>query len=192
MCIVSLTPQLIMNVTIDNQCSIIELTSPAYYTKDNTCYIHLPQQVDSESKMKVNFKTGLDRSQFGGILLYRLQGKDRTLLKLLYPQRKEDTSKSCRLLVIWGWNSYKLYLHVRLIEHESALVWDKDKLKTFYDEYDSQYNIDFISEEWLLDDNIKLETKCGTSRRGLEMNINIRKKDYLNNPKKPLWIDSKR
>jgi hypothetical protein len=129
--------------------------------------------------MKVNFKTGLDRSKFGGILLYHLQ-------------RKEDTSKSCRLLVIWGRNSYKLYSHVQLIEHESTLIWDKDKLKMLYDGYDSQYNIDFIMEEWLLDDNTELETKCETSCGGLEMNISIREKNYLNNLVKPLWIDSKR
>jgi hypothetical protein len=169
-----------MNVTINNQCSNIELTSPVHFTKDTTCYIRFPQQVDSKSEMKVKFKTGIDRDTFGGVLLYRLQ-------------RKNDVSISTQLLVIWGWNSYKkLYSRVRLIEHENTLVWNEDKLKMLYDVYNSQYNMDFDKREWLLNDNTKLETRCETSRGGLEMNIIISEEKDLSLPRNPLWVDSKR
>jgi hypothetical protein len=131
------------------------------------CHIQSSQQVDSKSIVKANFKTGMDQVTFGGVLLYHLS-------------RKEDTSISTQLLVIWGYKSNKLYSHVRLIEHESTLDWDKEKLRMLYDEYDSQYNIDFIMEGRLLSDNTKLKTKCETSRGGLEMSVVIyEEKDLL-------------
>jgi hypothetical protein len=67
----------------------------------------------------------------------------------------------------------RFFSHVRLIEHESTLVWNEDKLKKLHDVYDSQYNIEVTTEEWLLNDNKKLKTKCKISHGGLEMNINI-------------------
>jgi hypothetical protein len=168
-----------MNVTVNNQCPNIELTSPVYFTKNAMYDMQLPQQVDSNSIVKVNFKTGINQDTFGGALSYRLQWKD-------------DASTSTQLLVIWGWNSYKFYSHARLIEHESTLVWDKDKLKTLYDGYDSRYNIDLDTEEWLLDDDTKLKTKCETLRGGLEMNIIISEEKHISFRRKPLWVDSKR
>jgi hypothetical protein len=168
-----------MNVTVNNQCPNIELTSPVYFTKNAMYNMQLPQQVDPNSIVKVSFKTGINQDTFGGVLSYRLQWKD-------------DASTSTQLLVIWGWNSYKFYSHARLIEHESTLVWDKDKLKTLYDGYDSRYNIDLDTEEWLLDDDTKLKTKCETLRGGLEMNIIISEEKHISFRRKPLWVDSKR
>jgi hypothetical protein len=164
-------------LTINNQCSNIELTSPVYFIKDTTCHEHSPQQVNSESIMKVNLKTGIDQETFGGVLLYHLQ-------------RKEITNT--KLLVIWGRKSDYFYSHVWLIEHESTLEWDKDKLKRLYDVYDSQYDNDFNIEEWVLDDNTKLKTKCETSHGGLEMNIFISEEKDPSSCRKPLWIDSER
>jgi hypothetical protein len=168
-----------MNVTIDNQCPNTELTSPAYFIKDTTRHMHFPQSVNSESKMEANFKTGMDGDTFGGTLLYHLQWK-------------EDASISTKLLVIWGWNSYGLYSHAWLIEHESALTWNEDKLKRLYDVYNSQCNIDFDEREWFLDGNKKLRTKCETSRGGLEMNIAISEETNLLSYRKPVWVDSNR
>jgi hypothetical protein len=169
----------VINVTIDNRCNNIELTSPVYFTKNTTCNVHPSQQVDFRNRMKVSFRTGMDQDTFGGALLYHLKGKD-------------DVSVSAQLLVIWGWNSYRLYSHVRLIEHENTLVWDKSKLKALYAGYDSQYDIDVIIEEWFLDDNKRLKTVCETSRGGLEMNIIISEEKDLLSCRKPLWVDSER
>jgi hypothetical protein len=168
-----------MNMTIDNQCSSIELVSPVYFTKDATCHIQFLQQVDSKSEMRVKFKSGIIQDTVGGILLYRLQWG-------------EDVSTSTQLLVIWGCKFNRFYSHVRLIEHESTLDWDKDKLKMLYDIYDSQCNINFNRREWFLDDSIKLKTKCEISHGGLEMIIIISEEKDIPLPRKPLWIDSKR
>jgi hypothetical protein len=175
----SLILQSTTNVTINNRCSNIELTSPVYFTKDNTCHTHLPQQVDSKSEIKVKFKAGINQDTFGGVLLYRLQWK-------------EDVSTGTQLLVIWGCKSDNLYSHVRLIEHESTLTWNEDKLKILYDVYNSQYNMDVIIEKWLLDDNTKLKTKYEISRGGLEINIIISEEKDMSSHAKPLWIDSEK
>jgi hypothetical protein len=168
-----------MNMAIINQCPNVELTSPIYFTNDAMHYIKFPQQVNSKSIMKASFITGIDRSTFGGILLYRLQ-------------RREDASTCIRLLVIWGCNSYRIYLHVLLIEHESAIVWDKDKLKMLYNEYDSQDDIDLNTREWLLNDNTKLKTDCEASYVGLEVETTISEEKNLQNFIVPLWIDFNR
>jgi hypothetical protein len=173
----SFTLQSIMNMTIDNRCSKTEMISPVYFTKDATRHIQFPQQVSSKGKMKVNFITGVDRGTFGGALLYHLQ-------------RKENASMSSQLLVIWGYESDKIYLHVWLVERKSTLVWNKDKLKRLCNVYNSQYHLGSITKEWLLDDNTKLKTRCKTSyESGLEMVVIISEEKDLLHPVKPLWID---
>jgi hypothetical protein len=142
--IISLTLQSTMNVIINNQCPNIELTSPVYFTKDTTCHIQFPQQMNSDSSVKVGFRTSINENMFGGVLLYHLQ-------------RKEDKSISVQLLVIWRCESDELYSYTWLIEHESTLVWNKDKLKILYDRYNIRYD---THEKWLLDDGTELETKC--------------------------------
>jgi hypothetical protein len=130
-----------MDVIINNQCADIELTSPVYFTKDAMSYIQFPQQVDSKSSVKIKFKIGISLDTSGGVLLYHLQ-------------RKEDTSISAQLLVIWGHKSNKLYSDVWLIEYESTLVWNEDKLKMLYDVYNIHHDLYYKLSGWLLDSTI--------------------------------------
>jgi hypothetical protein len=183
-----------MNVTINNQCSNIELTSLAYLIKDTTCHGYLPQQVNPMSRMNVNFKIDMYRSTFGGILLYHLQRKmnseldDRT-------DTDKDMSINTQLLVIWEFRINRLYSHAWLIEHKSTLTWSEDKLEWLYDVYDSLYDTDIIFNEgeWLLDDNTKLRTVCEASYEGyLEMSIIISEEKDLFRTQKLLWVDSNR
>jgi hypothetical protein len=162
--IVSLALRLTMNVTINNRCTNIVLTSPVYFIKDTVCHVYFPQEVNSGSIMKVNFKTSVDRCMFGGALLYHLQ-------------RKEDTLISTQLLVIWEYESDWIYSHALLIEHESTFSWSKDDLKRLYDVYNSRYNATSIIGRWMLDDNTMLKTKLTI----------FEQKDLLS-PRKPLWI----
>jgi hypothetical protein len=175
--IVSLTIQSVIDVTINNQCTDIELASSAYFTKDATCHMHLPQKVDSNHIMKANFMTGIDRDTFGGVLLYHLQ-------------RKENASVSTQLLMIWGYKSYGFYFHTLLIEHESALVWSKDRLKRLYDLYNSQYDIKSSVKIWLLNDNTELKTVCETSHGGFEVELIISEEKAQFHLIRPLCIDS--
>jgi hypothetical protein len=177
--IVSLTLQLTTSIYIVNQCFDIELVSPVYFAKDAMSYIHLHQQVDANYIMKVKFRAGIDRSAFGGALLYHLQ-------------RKKGASISTQFLTIWGYKSDNLYLRAWLIEHESILDWDKDRLKKLYDIYSSQLDRDFTIEGWLLDDNTKLKTKCRIAYNDFRMEVTISEEKNLNWPIKPLWIDPNR
>jgi hypothetical protein len=190
--IVSLTLQSVMEVAIDNQCTDIELTSSTYFIKDATCCIQFPQQVNPKSIMRTTFKTGADRDIFGGALLYHLKGKKNDEYN---NQSDKDTLISTQLLVIWGYNSDRIYSHVHLIEHKSTLIWNEDKLKRLYHVYDSQYKTySDISqeEEWLLDDNIKLKTVYVSSHGGFEIWVIISEDKYTFSPRKPLWIDPNR
>jgi hypothetical protein len=180
-------------VTIDSQCYNIELTSPVYFIKDATCHIQFPQRVNSESIMKFNFKTSIDRETFGGVLVYHLQRKKNDKFKGRSNTDK-NTSTSIQLLVIWGYKSHKPYSHAWLIEHERTLVWSKDKLKRLWHVYHSQDSMELVSnrKKWLLNDNMRLKTEYETSYGGFEMKIIISEERHRLYPIKPLWIDPNR
>jgi hypothetical protein len=190
--IVSLAFQSAMDVIIDNQCSGIELTSPVHFTKNTVHHIHLPQQVNSKSRIKASFKTGMYRSTFGGVLLYHLQRKENDE----YGDRPDkDISICTRLLVVWKFRIDRLYSHAWLIEHESTLVWSKDKLKKLYDVCDSLYDTDIIfnTRRWLLDENTMLQIICEASdEEDFEMNIVISEEKDIPRPQKPLRVDPDR
>jgi hypothetical protein len=138
-CNVSLIFQSAIDVTINNQCTSIELIFSACFIKDAACHMQFPRKVNANRIMKANFITGADRDTFGGALLYHLQQKDNTPI-------------SIQLLVIWRYNTNRLYSNAWLIEHENTLVWNENELEKLYSVYSSLYNIDFNTEEWLLDD----------------------------------------
>jgi hypothetical protein len=167
-------------MTIDNQCTNIELTSPVYFIKDTDYHIQFPQQVNHRSIMKANFVTGIDQDTFGGVLLYHLK-------------RKNDASISVQLLVIWKYKSNGIHSRALLVEHESTLAWDKVKLKRLYDGYGNQYEAYSVMNKgrWLLSDNIRLGTSCNLSYGGFKMNISIYEED-LPYFMFPPWIDSNR
>jgi hypothetical protein len=94
--------------------------------------------------------------------------------------------------VIWEFRIDSFDSHAWLIEHESTLIWNVDKLKRLYDVYISQRDADFIFNEgkWILDNNTELKTVCESSyEESFEMNIIISEGKNLHHPIKPLWID---
>jgi hypothetical protein len=123
--------------------------------------------------MNANFVTGIDQDTFGGALLYRLQ-------------RKEDTSISTRLLMIWKYDSGRIVSNALLVELENTLDWDKDKLKMLYDIYNNRHDLYSFLEEWSLDDNTELKTTCETSHGGFEMNVIISEDEDQILSQKPL------
>jgi hypothetical protein len=161
---VSLTLQSTMNVTINNQCSNIALTSPVYFIGDAACHIPFPQQTDCMSDMEISFRTDIYQGTFGGALSYHLQRKRNNESG---NRADKNTAISAQLLVIWKFRIDRLYAHACLIEHESVLTWDKDMLKRLYDEYDRQHNTDII----------------------FKMNVIISEGKHLLHPVKPLWIN---
>jgi hypothetical protein len=168
-----------MDVTINNQCTDIELTSTAYFTKDATCHIQFPLQVNTNRIMKASFITGINRDTFGGALLYHLR-------------QKEDASIITQLLVIWGYKSDGLYSYVLPIEHKNTLVWNEDKLKRLYNIYDSQCNVSSNIERWLLNNNTNLKAECELSHGGFGMNIIVSEEKNRVHLTRPLCIDPNR
>jgi hypothetical protein len=177
-CVISLNIQLIMNVTIKNECPNIKLTSPVHFVRDTTCHIQLSQQVNPKSTMKTKFITCVDQNTPRGALLYHLQ--------------KEDVLIDAQLLMIWGYNPNGLYSDVWLIDHESAFVWNEDKLKRLYDAYNIQGNIHYGVNHCLLNDNTKLEVVCKPSYGSFEIEVTISEYEHLSYPIKPLYIDPNR
>jgi hypothetical protein len=189
--IVSFALQSIMEVTINNQCTNIELTSPMHFIEDVTYHGHFPQKVNSESE-KVNFKIGVHQSTLGGALLYHIQRKKNDESN---NRADEDTAISTQLLVIWKFRIDRFYLYVYLVDHESTLVWNEEMLKMLYDVYNSQVDTEFIfdSGRWLLDNNTKLRITCeALCKRSFKKDITISEEKDLLHPTKPLWVDPNR
>jgi hypothetical protein len=166
-------------MTINNQCPNTELTYPIYFTKDATYHTQFPQQVNSKSIMKVNFITGIDQDTFGGALLYRLQ-------------RKENTTTSTQLLVIWGYRSDRTYLHALLVKHESILSWNEDKLKRLYGVYNGLWHRCSDPGIWLLNDDTELKIEYKVLDGGFRMEVIISEERDLVSYRKPLWVDPNR
>jgi hypothetical protein len=183
-----------IDVTIDNRCTNIALTSPVHFTKDAACHGHLSQQVDSKSIMKVGFKSSMDQDTFGGALLYHLQRKKNNESNH-QSNTDKDVSISTQLLMIWEFKINRLYSHSWLIDYESSLIWNEDTLKKLYDVYNNQSDTELIfdSGKWMLNDNKKSQITCKTSYKGgFKMNTIISEEENLIHPIKPLWVDSNR
>jgi hypothetical protein len=169
---VSLTLQSTMNVTINNQCSNIALTSPVYFIGDAACHIPFPQQTDCMSDMEISFRTDIYQGTFGGALSYHLQRKRNNESG---NRADKNTAISAQLLVIWKFRIDRLYAHACLIEHESVLTWDKDMFNT---------------GRLLLDNNTKLQVGCeAPHEKSFKMNVIISEGKHLLHPVKPLWIN---
>jgi hypothetical protein len=187
--IVSLTLQSTVDMIVDNRCTNIKLTSPIYFIKDAACPIQFPQQVNSESTMKVSFKTDIDQATFGGALLYHLQKREDESGD--WSDTDEDESISIKLLVIWGCKSDCFYSRAYIILHESTFTWNEEKLKMLYNLYNSQYQLCTKTGEWWLHVDLMLKTKCKRRHAGLEIVVSI-SEEYLKYPREPLWFDSNR
>jgi hypothetical protein len=176
-----------MDVTINNRCANIELTSPVWLIKDATCPIQFPQQVESNRIMKTNFATGIDRDTFGGAFLYRLQREKNV-------GSDKDISTSTQLLVIWGYKFGQPHSYVCLIEHESTLPWNEDELEKLCAMHDNRYEAcsNIYCNGWLLNDNTVVEIMFEPSHEGFEIDIIISEGENLPSHRKPLWIDSNR
>jgi hypothetical protein len=99
MCITSLTLHEVMNVTVHNQYSDIELASPVYFCNCGTYNEYPIERTSNGITMKIGFRFGLDKLP-GGILMYELQRKGNTKsdhrsrgnAKSLRPPRTDITS----------------------------------------------------------------------------------------------------
>jgi hypothetical protein len=67
-----------LNITIRNQYSGLELTSPVYCSKNATCRVSPSQQIVTGSIMEASFGIVTMRKNFKGALLYKLRREHTT------------------------------------------------------------------------------------------------------------------
>jgi hypothetical protein len=168
--------------------------SPVYFG-DNVIW-HIPpgQKVYANDVARASFRKDVAKSEFTSVLIYKLQRKghkykqqfdeDSTFIK--------DTLTGFQLVVIWRYNSDRIYSHAWMIEHDNTFIWNEDRLERLHDVYNNQYNASPNMGGWLLDDDTMLKIECETVYRGFEMKVIISEDEYPSSPRKPLWVDPNR
>jgi hypothetical protein len=199
MCIVSLTLHGVMDVTVRNQYSDIELVSPVYFCNHGSYNEYPIERTDIGAMMKIGFSFGLDKLP-GGILMYKVQRK-RGVMSDRQPKADatptevvEDTSKTMRLLVVWEIEHFRdLRVYIVLVEHDNELEWDEDRLSELHQKRWHSLNawIDSTRNNWLLDDGAVLETTIKVMNGGHRWDIFI-SEGSNDNVRRPLWIDVER
>jgi hypothetical protein len=124
-------------ITVHNQCSDFELVSPVYFGH-NAIWLKPPcQKVDANTIISASFGKNAFQREFESALIYKLQRK-RSLVSGNQSGTNdtsiENSSTSLQLLVMWmpGYEFYKFYVRVILINHSDAITWNEDKLKELY------------------------------------------------------------
>jgi hypothetical protein len=198
---VSLTPRGVMNVTVHNQYSDIELVSPVYFCNRGIYNEYPVERTHIGAMMKIRFQFGLDKLP-GGILMYEVQRKGNTEsdhqpnIDTTFAETVGDTSKMMRLLVTWKIEHFgEPRVRIVLVEHDNELEWDEDELAKLYNKVNEQFSRSYSPSRysWLVSANTVLEaTYEAAQKEGLELKIAISKgiKDWNTRP--ALWIDPER
>jgi hypothetical protein len=179
-----------VKLIIHNQCSNIDLISPAYTTNySSECYRTPDHEVFAGNTMSSSFTIGSD-DVFYGILIYKLQR--RQLQGSI--EIDEIASSTVHLLVVWRATEPKeLYADVMLVEHDKGFDWNNNKLNELYYRSTNQFRLrhNFAIETWLLDDNTSLMTTFEIlNGQILRLTISEAKKD--SNGRVPAHIDLER
>jgi hypothetical protein len=197
MYIISLDLQLLLCVTIYNQCSNTKLASPVYFGNGISFPTPPNQQIDTNTKMRVYFEINATQDNFEGALLFKLQRyvgfNDQHNIDTLTTETNKNDTKCVQLLVAWKVKDSKPFLYVVLIEHAKEFIWDKNKLKSLYDKNHSrlkEYD-DVIPDTWFIDDNIALKTsfKARSLKKVFELNISISEEERDDYAIRPLCVD---
>jgi hypothetical protein len=204
---VSLTFYMPMDVTVHNQYSGLELTTPVCFCDGRMYNEYSVERMDDGTVMKIGFRFGLN--QFEGVLMCEVQGNRSTEFDhqssndTASTEAVENTSKMMRLLVTWEVkHSWKLSVRVVLIEYDNRLVLNEDKLVQSYNKvnnipstvynwtrkYDGVYK-----SAWLIHDNTVLEAMDEIiCEKGLELNITVTEGTKDMYAESALWVDSER
>jgi hypothetical protein len=180
-------------LNIHNQCLNVDLVSPTY---DIDCPLQCCRPPDYKvcagDTMRSAFINERDVMYYGA-LIYRLQKKQTHE----YTEIGGNTSNSIHLLVVWRFESEKLYANVLLVEHDKEFDWYKDDLGRLYNKNDDRFRWFHCSaiETWSLDDDTALVTLMNTfeiTDKGLILNIAIFEAERNSSTRTPVHIDLKR
>jgi hypothetical protein len=196
MCIVS--SDKVLNITIHNQYSGLELISPVYFSDGTTYRVSPSQQTDASNTMVTSFGIDPRRKDFKCVSLYELQRKyvtetdnqsDNSTISI------ENTATYMYLLVAWVVKDYVHKFCACLIEFTDDFTWDEDKLWTLYEEYNDQFYMDYEPRviTWSMNDDVvvkmKLDVKYGSD---YELDIVIFEGAWEGDMKESIKINPKR
>jgi hypothetical protein len=188
-CVVSFALQSPISLNIFNARQDINLTSPVYFIHGGKWDIVSDREVDVNSVMRnlIEFDSG--QNILEGALVYEIQRKYAEFDEFI-----QDESKSIQLLVAWNVDRTKgLDVRALLVEHDKEFNWDEDKLRRLYQKYWHPLDawINFIRNNWLLDDTTALTVRVDIRNGGYRWDITIYERtDAI--IKRPLWIDTER
>jgi hypothetical protein len=195
---VSLAFQMSSCVTIQNQCSNINLVSPVYFGNGVVCPKIFGQQIDISTKMNAIFEINATQDDFEGALLFKLQRyTDRQHnMNVLTTVTDKCETVYIYMLAAWKVKDSKPFVRVALVKHTKEFTWNEDKLKKLYyknrqwlKEYD-----DTTSDTWSMDDNMimKMSFKARNLKGNFELSISISEEERDDYAMRPLYIDPER
>jgi hypothetical protein len=196
MCIVSFDKAL--NITIHNQYSGLELTSPVYFSTNTTHYVPPSQQTNTGNIVETSFGIDSKQKDLKFVSLYKLQRKYTTETDNRPDNSTasiESTATNIYLLVAWIARDYDHKFCAYLIEFTDDFAWDEDKLWSLYREYNDQFHMSYEPRiiRWLMNDNAVMKMKLAVSY-GLDYKLDIVLSEGVrrDSVKEPMKIDPKR
>jgi hypothetical protein len=126
---VSVKPQLTMEMNIHNQCSNFSFGESKYFS-NSADWNEYPHKAFTAYEMNDNVIPFL--STFEGIVMHELHNKHDE-------PSYEDESKHIQLVVAWkseGYKKIRMFMH--LIEYDKMIDWNRLKLEEYYQRYANQ------------------------------------------------------
>jgi hypothetical protein len=187
-----------LNITIHNQHPDLELTSLVYCSNGTTCHVSPNQKIDAGTAMEASFGIRLERYDFKGALLYKLQRK--------YINRTDNqpntsvvfisnTTTNIYFLVAWVVENYKHRFCICLIGCTDDLAWDEDKLWALYWDSNKKFNECYESNTitWLIYEDTVVKTRHDiTYGANYELDVTISEGVGKYKMLEPIQIDPER
>jgi hypothetical protein len=198
MCIVSFNTKEMLNITIYNQYSGLELMSPVYCSNGTTSHLFPSQRTGTGNTMKASFGIYPKQHYFNGALLYKLQRKHTTKTNRQSNNSKapiEDKAISIYLLVAWNVKDYKHKFCVCPIECTDDFTLDEDVLWALHKKYANRFYANYKARirTWLMHGSAVLKTRWNIKYGSdYKLDIIISKGTRSHEMKKPIRIDSER
>jgi hypothetical protein len=166
------------------------MISPVYFIHGGKWHISPGQEIGVRTVMKSRIEFDSVQDILDGALVYKIQRKHAESDEFI-----QDESKNIQLLIAWrGDHTKGLDVRVLLVEQSKKFNWDEDKLKRLYQKYWHPLDawVDFIGNNWLLDDATVLGAEVDAMNGGYRWDIHISERKEASVIERPLWIDAER
>jgi hypothetical protein len=190
-----------MTMNIHNQYPDIELVSPVYFCVGGTYYEYPVEETNKDTVMKFDFRFDPDKDESGSILMYEIRRKEHVVsdhqssIDTIYTKVVEEIPRPMRLLLIWKikhLEDEEPNLSVVLVEHDTELVLNEDKLALLYENV-NYIPTNYFRSTWLICDNMVLAERHDVLwHTYLDLKVTISKGFGNKDAIRSIWIDSER